>query len=161
VVSRWQTAVEIRWVLIRDVKDEFEPQALLTTNPEHSGEEILRWFMRRWQMEVTFEESRRHFGIESQRQRNELAIGRTTPCLLGLFSVVTLLAESLQNEIKQWPRTATWYSKKQATFSDAIALVRSCLSNNCHFSTSSSEVEIIKIPRARFERLTDTLCYAA
>ena len=153
--------VEIRWVLLRDVKGEFEPQALLTTTREHSAEEILGWFMRRWQMEVTFAESRAHLGIETQRQWNELAIGRSTPCLLGMFSVVTLLTESLQKEVKQWQRTATWYSKKQATFSDAIALVRSCLWNNCHFSTSSSEVEIIKIPRALFERLTDTLCYAA
>jgi hypothetical protein len=153
--------VEIRWLLVRDVKGEFAPQALLSTNPAHQPEEILSWFIRRWRMEVTFEESRRHLGIESQRQWNELAIGRSTPCLLGLFSVVTMLAESLQKEVKQWQRTAAWYSKKQATFADAMALVRCCLWNNCHFSMSSSEVEVVKIPRALFERLTDTLCYAA
>ena len=153
--------VEIRWVLLRDVKGEFEPQALLSTNVAHSGEEILCWFVRRWQMEVTFEESRAHLGIETQRQWNDLAIGRSTPTLLGLFSVVTLLADSLQKETQQWLRTAAWYSKKQPTFSDAIALVRSCLWNNCHFSISGSEVEVMKIPRALFERLTDTLCYAA
>jgi hypothetical protein len=153
--------VEIRWLLIRDRKGEFQPQALLSTNIEHLPEEIVGWFMRRWQMEVTFEEGRRHLGIETQRQWNDLAIGRSTPALLGLFSVVTLVADSLQKEIKQWQRTAAWYRKKQATFADAMALVRGCLWNNCHFSTSSSEVEVIKIPRALFERLTDTLCYAA
>jgi hypothetical protein len=153
--------VEIRWVLIRDVKGEFQAQALLSTNADHLPEEILAWFMRRWQMEVTFEESRAHLGIETQRQWNDLAIGRSTPALLGLFSVVTLLADSLQKETKQWLRTAAWYSKKQPTFADAIALVRGCLWNNCHFSISSSEVEVIKIPKALLERLTDALCYAA
>jgi hypothetical protein len=153
--------VEIRWLLIRDPKGEFQPQALLSTNIEHLPEEIVVWFMRRWQMEVTFEEGRRHLGIETQRQWNELAIGRSTPALLGLFSVVTLVAEGLQKEGKQWQRTAAWYSKKQPTFADAIALVRGSLWNNCHFSISSSELEVMKIPRALFERLTDALCYAA
>jgi hypothetical protein len=153
--------VEIRWVLIRDAKQEFQAQALLSTNANHLPEEIVAWFIRRWQMEVTFEEGRAHLGIETQRQWNDLAIGRSTPALLGLFSVVTLLAESLQKETKQWPRTAAWYRKKQPTFADAIALVRCCLWNNCHFSISSSELEVIKIPRALFERLTDALCYAA
>lgn len=153
--------VEIRWVMIRDPKGEFQPQALLSTNIAHQPGEILAWFLRRWQMEVTFEEGRAHLGIETQRQWNDLAIGRSTPCLLGLFSVVTLVAEGLQKEGKQWQRTAAWYSKKQPTFSDAIALVRCCLWNNCHFSISNSEVEVIKIPRALFERLTDALCYAA
>ena len=147
-------------MLVRDAKGEFQSQALLSTNPDHLAEEMLVWFMRRWQMEVTFEEGRCHLGIESQRQWNDLAIGRSTPCLLGLFSVVTLMAESLQKEGKQWQRTAAWYTKKQATFSDAIALVRGCLWNNCHFLMSSSEVEVIKIPHALYERLTDTLCYA-
>jgi hypothetical protein len=153
--------VEIRWVLIRDPKGEFQPQALLSTNPNELAEEIVVWFMRRWQMEVTFEESRRHLGIETQRQWNDLAIGRSTPSLLGLFYVVTLVADSLQKEVKQWQRTAAWYSKKQATFSDAIALVRGCLWNNCHFSTSSQKDEVVKIPRSLLERLTDAVCYAA
>jgi hypothetical protein len=86
--------VEIRWVLIRDPKGEFQAQALLSTNIEHLPEEILGWFMRRWQMEVTFEESRAHLGIETQRQWNDLAIGRSTPALLGLLSVVTLVGDS-------------------------------------------------------------------
>jgi len=153
--------VKIRWVLVRDGKGEFAPQALLSTRVEDSSEEILSWFMRRWQMEVTFAEGRAHLGMETQRQWSDLAIGRSTPALLGMFSVVTLVAESLQKESQQWPRTAAWYRKKHPTFADAIALVRGCLWNNCHFSTSSPNQEVVKIPRALFERLTDTLCYAA
>ena len=46
----------------------------------------------RWQLEVTFQEVRRHLGFETQRQWSDLAIRRTTPALMGLFSLITLFA---------------------------------------------------------------------
>src|ERR671914_567302 len=85
-------AVPIRWVLIRDPEGGFEPQALLCTDLDADPEQIVRWFVMRWQLEVTFQESRRHLGFETQRQWSELAIWRTTPALLGLFSLVALFA---------------------------------------------------------------------
>jgi hypothetical protein len=111
-------------------------------------------------MEVTFEESRAHLGVETQRQWNEQAIARMTPALLALFSLVTLMADGLQ-QTGEFVRTAAWYRKKQATFSDAIALVRRRLWSQNHFSMSGSESEVIKIPRVLFDRLTDVICYAA
>ena len=154
-------AVPIRWVLIRDPKGKFETQALLSTKLEVEPIEIICWFIKRWQLEVTFEESRRHLGIETQRQWSSKAIGRTTPCLFGLYSIVTLLAEELAKEKKLIVRTSAWYDKKVATFSDAIATVRRYLWAYQHFQTSEKETEMIKITREFMERLTDTLCYAA
>ena len=87
--------VGLRWVLIRDPQQEFKPQALLTTQLSHSPAQILAWFVRRWTMEVTLQEARAHLGIETQRQWSDLAIGRTTPALFGLYSLVTLLAHTL------------------------------------------------------------------
>jgi hypothetical protein len=84
--------VPMRWVLIRDPQDNFDTQALLCTDLGAAPEQILSWFILRWQMEVTFQETRRHLGVETQRQWSELAIRRTTPALLGLFSLVTLFA---------------------------------------------------------------------
>jgi hypothetical protein len=153
--------VPIRWVLIRDPLGEFEPQALLSTNLDHTPQQILNWFVRRWRMEVTFEEARAHMGIETQRQWSDLAIVRTTPVLLGIYSLVTLMADRLiKNEIKP-VRTAAWYEKQKPTFSDAIAIVRRCIWKNCHFSMSSQNSEIVKVPRSLLERLTDAVCYAA
>jgi hypothetical protein len=61
--------------------------------------DILQWFVSRWQLEVTFQDARAHLGIETQRQqRSDLAILRTTPALLGLFSLVTLGAHDLAAE---------------------------------------------------------------
>lgn len=78
----------IRWVLIRDPKGGFKPQALLCTDLTIQPEQIVKWFVMRWRVEVTFHEVRTHLGVETQRQWSDLAIAHTTPILLGLFSLV-------------------------------------------------------------------------
>ncbi len=88
--------VLIRWVLIRDPQGSFTPQALLCTDPSADPTQILEWFVLRWQLEVTFQEARAHLGVATQRQWSDLAIARTTPVLLGIFSWATLAAHALQ-----------------------------------------------------------------
>jgi len=78
-------ALPIRWVLVRDPKNVFKTQALLCTDITVSAEQIIAWFVRRWQVEVTFHEVRTHLGVETQRQWADLSILRSTPALLGLF----------------------------------------------------------------------------
>ena len=153
--------VEIRWVLVRDRLGKFEPQALLSTNIAHTPQEMLTWFVRRWAMEVSFEEARAHLGIETQRQWNELAIARTTPALFELYSLVSLMTEVLNTGEKKVARSEAWYVKVQPTFSDAIALVRRHLWGHSYFSMSEEKADVIKIPRSLFERLSDAVCYAA
>jgi hypothetical protein len=86
-------AVPVRWVLIRDPRAEFKTQALLCGDLGAAPQKILSWFVMRWQLEVTFQQMRRHLGFETQRQCSELAIRRTTPALLGFwFSLVTVFA---------------------------------------------------------------------
>lgn len=62
-----KTPVAIRWVLIRDPQGEFKAQALLSTDLDHTALESVSGFVRRWTMEVTFEEARAHLGMETQR----------------------------------------------------------------------------------------------
>lgn len=154
-------AVPLRWVLIRDPLGQFDTQALLCTDWHATPSFILECFVQRWQMEVTFEEARAHLGIETQRQWSDLAIARTTPCLFGLYSIVTLLAQHLFATGQVYRRCAAWYAKPQATFSDAIASVRRCLWRHEYFSTSTNETDMIKIPRPLVDRFIDSLCYAA
>jgi len=151
----------IRWVLVRDPQQKFSTQALLSTRLEAEPVEILGWFVRRWQMEVTFAEVRAHLGVETQRQWSDLAIARTTPCLLGLHSLISLLAARLLKKQKIPARGAAWYSKQSATFSDTIAFVRRFLWSHQHFQMSVTKADMIKVPRLLLERLTETLCYAA
>jgi hypothetical protein len=154
-------AVPIRWVLVRDPQAEFRTQALLCTDPGANPEKIVGWFILRWQMETTFQKARRHLGVETQRQWSELAIRRTTPALLGLFSIVTLLAHQRMARSTQTLRRAAWYRKAHPTFTDALALVRKELWAHTTFRGSSRELDTLKVPRAFVEHLTETLCYAA
>jgi len=152
--------VPIRWVLIQDPKGKFKMQALLCTDLETAPEQIVKWFVRRWQVEVTFHEVRTHLGVETQRQWTDLAITRTTPALLGLFSLVTLLAH--QSTINQTLpiRQAAWYAKSLPTFSDALAVVRQRLWRTPDSHTSLPEGDMVKIPLPLLKRLTEAVCYA-
>ena len=153
--------VAIRWVLIRDPHKQFKTQVLLSTTLDHTAEQIVSWFVRRWTMEVTFEEARAHLGMETQRQWNDHAIARTTPALLSLYSIITLTAHLLIEKGSSCVRSTAWYSKSDPTFSDAIALVRRHLWDHIHFSTSPQETDMIQIPRVFFERFMDAMTYAA
>jgi hypothetical protein len=154
-------AVPIRWVLIRDPEGDFKTQALLCTNLDADPRKVLSWFVMRWQLEVTFQEARRHLGFETQRQWTELAIRRTTPALLGLFSLIALLVDRQMRRAVGVVRQAAWYHKRDPTFADALALVRKELWAHETFCGSPSETDTVKVPRAFVERLTDAVCYAA
>lgn len=113
-------------------------------------------------MEVTFQEVRQHLGFETQRQWSELAVRRSTPALLGLFSLVTLFAhDRMTQEAGDFFRQAAWYRKTRPTFADVLALVRKELWANETFCGSLRDPETVKVPRAFVERLTDAVCYAA
>jgi hypothetical protein len=155
-------AVPLRWVLLRDPQGEFKTQALLCTDLTASPERIICWFIRRWQMEATFQEVRGRLGFETQRHWSERAIRRTAPALLALFSVVTLFAHQHMANSAQAVRQTAWYRKSHPTFSDALALVRKELwAQEETFCRLSREAETVKGPRTFVERLTDVVCYAA
>src|SRR5215212_5643096 len=156
-----QPTVPLRWVLLRDPAGQSDPQALLSTDPTVSPAQIIAWFVARWPVEVTFHEVRAHLGVETQRQWSDLAILRTTPALLGLFSLVTLSAHASLHGRPLPVRQAAWYAKTDPTFSDTLAFVRQQLWPTTVFSTSPSSDDVIEIPRALFDRLTDTLAFAA
>jgi hypothetical protein len=128
--------VPIRWVLIRDPKKKFQSQALLCTDLDNSPEQIITWFVRRWQVEVTFHEVRTHLGVETQRQWADLAILRITPALFGLFSLITLFANCHVKHKKLLIQRTAWYDKKLPTFSDALATVRNEVWAQIFFPTS-------------------------
>jgi DDE superfamily endonuclease len=153
--------VPIRWLLVRDPKGELEPQAFLATNLNARPCDILAWFVSRWQVEVTFAEVRAHLGVETQRQWSDKAILRTTPVLLGLFSIVTLWAHDLAKSRKFKPRTTAWYPKAVLTFSDAIAAVRREIWHNQISFMSRPSRDSIKIPRHIWNRMENALAHAA
>ena len=155
-------AVTIRWGLVRAPQGAFDPQALLCTDPSADPAQILQWFVLRWQLEVTFQGVRTHLGMETQRQWSDLAIARTTPILLGLFSWTTLAAHALQKHHPITQRTAAWYHKPSPTFVDAIALVRRHLWLASEgFLLSAGDHDVRELPATLYHRMVDSLAYAA
>ncbi len=153
--------VPIRWVLLRDSGRRFDPQALLCTDLAQEPLQILRWFVQRWQLEVTFREVRDHLGVETQRQWSDKAVARTTPCLLGLFSVVALLASRLNSRDQLRVSASAWYHKQRPTFADSLAAVRREIWSEQGFALSRHALDATKLPTTFREGIAYALCHAA
>ncbi len=158
--SSGKPVVPIRWVLVRDPKGEFETRAYLCTDQSAASVQILKWFVRRWQVEVTFQETRAHLGVETQRQWSDKAIARTTPILLGLFAWITLLAHQSRQEETLPIRQAAWYKKTHPTFSDALALVRSRIWLHWGFCISPAPLDMQKPHAVLLKRVFEAVCYS-
>lgn len=155
-----QPPLPIRWVLIRDPKGKFKTQALLSTNLTLAPVQIIKWFVLRWQLEVTWHEVREHLGVETQRQWSDWAILRTTPALLALFALVTLIAHQHAQRRKLPIRQTAWYHKPKPTFSDALALVRWQIWQHECFPSVGSPSDSSKSGAAIQNRLLSALCYS-
>lgn len=161
-VSLWyhrgEDPVALRWVLVRATDNSFKPAAFFCSDPDIAPLFILKWFVARWNIEVTFEDLRAHLGFETQRQWSDRAIERTTPCLFGVFSLIVVMAKLLYPQglpIRQ----AEWYEKDEAAFSDVLAAVRRHLWEGANNSYSSENDEMILIPRSALFSLLEVACY--
>jgi hypothetical protein len=153
--------VAIRFVLVRDPEGKLQDAAFFCTDLQTTPKQILPWVVMRWSVEVTCEEARAHLGIETQRQWSDRALARTTPVLLGLFSLVTGLARQLSRG-GQIPVEATaWYHKPEATFSDCLTVVRRHLWQARYLVNSAPKAEYVQLPREVFECLLTDLPLAA
>ena len=150
----------IRWVLVRDPEGKRAPQAFFSTDTAREPEDIIALFVRRWQVEVTFAETRAHLGVETQRQWSDKAIARTTPALLGLYSLISLWPCDLLSPTST-PYAAAWYRKTNLTFTDAIASVRLALRVGNISQHSPSNRKPQEIPPDRLVRMAEALCFAA
>jgi hypothetical protein len=153
--------VPIRWVLLRNPCRRFDPQALLCTDLAQEPLPIVRWFVQRWQREVTFREVRDHLVVETQRQWSDKAIARTTPCLLGLFSVVALLASCLNSRAQLRVSASAWYHKQRPTFADSLAAPRREIWSEQGFAPSRHALDATELPPAIREGIAYALCHAA
>lgn len=153
----------LRIVLVKTQDGKNTAETFFSTDTELTPNQIIRYFVLRWSIEVTFEETRAHLGIETQRQWSDKAIARTTPLLMGLFSLVTLVAFKMhQKKALVSMDIASWYDKKgELTFSDVIAIVRRSIWVNKYFSKSENHVDLDKYPGETINSLIYQLSLAA
>ncbi|MBV8235748.1 MAG: transposase [Acidimicrobiia bacterium] len=148
---RGQDPVAIRYVLARDPEEEQPDAAYLCTDEGFAPEAILKYVVQRWSLEVTFEEARAHLGLETQRQWSDLAIQRTTPVLLGLFSVVTLLAVQWHQAGLLVAEQTAWYEKECPTFSDCMRLARQQIWRSRITASSCPMADVLQLPQTLLE----------
>jgi hypothetical protein len=153
--------VAIRYVLVADPEGKLRMEAFFCTDLQATPEQILAWVVMRWSVEVTFEEVRTHLGLETQRQWSALAIARTTPVLLGLFSLVTVLALQLSGDGQIPVPVTAWYHKDEPTFSDCLALVRQHLWRARYSVNSTLQGECMQFPQAALDLLIHGVLLAA
>jgi hypothetical protein len=136
-------------------------EAFFCTDLQATPEQILPWVVMRWSVEVTCEETRAHLGLETQRQWSDRAIARTTPVLLAVCSLATVMALRL-SESGQLPVLVTaWYHKAAPTFADCLTLVRQHIWRARYCVNSAAEAEFVQFPREAFELLLTGLPLAA
>jgi hypothetical protein len=153
--------VPIRWVFTHDVQGTHRDDYFYTTDPDLTATQIISWFTARWPIETTFQEVRAHLGFETPCQRVANSVLRTGPCLLGLYSLVTLIFVEHARHHPARPRCTSWYTKAEPTFSDAIATVRRLLWSETIFETPSQHDVFEKLPRHFRRMLLDRLSLAA
>lgn len=164
-INLWYSSGEkpllIRWVLVLDVEKN-QAEAFFSTDIKLEPEQIVNWFVLRWNIEVTFFETRAHLGIETQRQWSDKAIARTTPMLMSLFSLVCLFTIEMLKSKSLTILSSAWYDKKgEATFADILAFVRRDIWAARNFNDSWFEGEYVKIKQNQWEVLLNQLVQAA
>ncbi len=151
--------ITIRWVLVKNDNGKFD--AFFSTNPADDPVKIIEIYIMRWNVEVTFQESRNHLGFETQRQWSDKAITRTTPIILGLYSLVSLMAIKMKVHAKPFAISSAWYVKNGfATFSDVLAVVRRIIWSSRYFSMSPLKGNIIKMSTNDFNFIINQLAMA-
>jgi hypothetical protein len=151
--SRGLPPVDICSVLVCDPEGKLRMEAFFCTDLQATPAQILAWVVRRWSVEVTCEEARAHLGVETQRPWSDRAMTRTTPVLLALCSIVTLVTLRLSQDGPIPVQATAWYHKAEPTFADCLALVRRHLWCARYLVNSAPEAEFMQFPREAFERL--------
>lgn len=140
-----------------------EAEVFFSTDVKNTPVQIIEWFVLRWNIEVTFQESRSNLGVETQRQWSDNAIQRATPLLMAMYSILTLIALKM-NVIKTLvvQETTSWYDKQgELTFADIIVIIRKEIWSNRYLSKSANQDEFEKFSGQKMDLLIYYLSLAA
>ena len=155
--------VPVEWVFVRDVTGTRRDEYFFCTQPGlFQAPRIVSLYTQRWTIEVTFQEARACLGVETPRQRVANSVLRMAPCLLGLFSVVSLIYhEHLRGKTGKPPLGhRPGYEKLEPTFNDALCEVRRLFWTQTFFQQPCFSKTFKKIPPKMKTTLLGLLCHA-
>lgn len=153
----------LRVVLVKTPGGKNAAETFFSTDDETVPAQIINWFVLRWNIEVTFEETRAHLGVETQRQWSDKAIQRSTPLLMGLYSLLTLIAMKMnETKVLLAQDNTSWYDKNgELTFADILVSIRRAIWAKRYFSKSANQPDFDKYTDDKINSLIYQLSLAA
>jgi hypothetical protein len=122
--KRGSCPTPVRWVVVRDPQGKRGDQVFFTTDVDLRPRDIVEIFVRRWALETTFQETRRHLGLETLRNRTARAVRRSVPLLLATYSFIVVWFAKHVRVPEIHKQNTPWYQKGSVTFSDMLAAAR-------------------------------------
>ena len=111
-------------VLTRDTLGKRPLQMFYCTNLTWSVRQILSTYAHRWAIECTFENCKQFLGFEDAANRVRLAVSRTAPMALFLYSLIVLWFHQVGHEFVKFPERPWYRQKREASFADILSTLR-------------------------------------
>jgi hypothetical protein len=128
----------LRVVLVRDPAGQWRDEALLSTEPDLSAEEVIVGYLRRWSVEVAYCDSKQLLGFHEPMVRCVQSVQRAHPMAWFVGALVVLWYVQTGQHEEAAQRQRPWYKDKvEPTFADMLATCRLHLWRNWLNATGS------------------------
>jgi hypothetical protein len=111
-------------VLTRDTIGKRPMQMFYCTNLEWDVRQILSAYAGRWAIECTFENCKQYLGFEDAANRVRLAVKRTAPMAMFLYSMMVVWFHQVGHALVQLPNRPWYPQKKEPSFADILSTLR-------------------------------------
>lgn len=135
-------------VLTRDAEGKRPDQMFYCTNLEWDARTILSHYASRWAIEVTFENSKQLLGLEDPANRTELAVRRTAPMALVLYSLIVAWFHQVGHRQVKFPDRPWYRQKREPSLADMLTTLRR-LSWEEHFRGLLPKTRLVKTSLAQ------------
>lgn len=111
-------------VLVHDLLGKRPDQMFYCTRLDWDARRILGSYAARWAIEVTFENCKQLLGLEDPANRVPLAVQRTAPMALVLYSVIAVWFHRVGHLSLEFPDRPWYRHKEEPSFADLLTTLR-------------------------------------
>jgi DDE superfamily endonuclease len=111
-------------VLVHDVLGQRPDQMFYCTRLDWAARTILSSYSRRWAIEVTFANCKQLLGLEDPANRVPLAVSRTAPLALVLYSLIVVWFHQEGHQWLEYPDRPWYRHKQEPSFADMLSTLR-------------------------------------
>ncbi len=112
----------VQVVALEHVGQRRENEAFYSTSTDVASEQVVRWYARRWSIEVTFRDVKQHLAVGREQNRTPAAARRTAAIGFLMYSLIVLWHETVQpapvRGLRDYPH------KQHPSFADMLAALR-------------------------------------